>query len=108
MRRDATKVFPCLRFCEPRASGIARRVTQMAISAEQAREEEHFRKVEGAMVYIEDAARRLDESAKELKKDGAPAYLVAALETAAGAARADHARLMKSVYWRVPTDDQAR
>ena len=75
-------------------------------AAEQRREEAHFRKVEGAMLYIEDAARRLDETAKELKKDGAPAYLIAALETAAGAARADHARLMKSVYWRAPSSDQ--
>ncbi len=75
-------------------------------AAEQAREEEHFRKVEGAMLFIEDAARRLDETAKELKKDGAASYLVTALETAAGAARADHARLMKSVYWRAPFSDQ--
>ena len=78
----------------------------MTVSAKQAREEEHFRKVEGAMLYIEDAARRLRETAEELKKDEAPAYLVAALETAAGAARADHARLMKSVYWRAPDSDQ--
>lgn len=74
--------------------------------AQQAREEEHFRKVEGAMLYIEDAARRLDETAKELKKDKAPAHLIAALETAAGAARADHARLMKSVYWGAPASEQ--
>ena len=46
-------------------------------AAEQRREEGHFRKVEGAMLYIEDAARRLDETAKELKKDGAPPYLIA-------------------------------
>lgn len=77
-------------------------------AAEQAREEEHFRKVEGAMFFIEDAARRLDETAKELKKDGAASYLVTALETAAGAARADHARLMKSVYWRAPSNDQGK
>ena len=31
------------------------------------------------MLFIEDAARRLDETAKELEKDGAAAYLVAAL-----------------------------
>jgi hypothetical protein len=59
------------------------------------------------MLYIEDAARRLDETAKELKKDGAAPHLIAALETAAGAARADHARLMKSVYWNAPGDAQA-
>lgn len=75
-------------------------------AAEQRREEEHFRKVEGAMLHAEDAARRLDEAAKELKKEGAAPHLVAALETAAGAIRADHGRLMKSVYWHVPTDAQ--
>jgi hypothetical protein len=75
-------------------------------AAEQRREEAHFRKVEGAMLHVEDAARRLDEAAKELKKDGAAPYLIAALETAAGALRADHSRLVKSVYWAAPTSDQ--
>ncbi|MEX0971884.1 MAG: hypothetical protein WDZ46_01340 [Solirubrobacterales bacterium] len=76
-------------------------------AAEQRREEEHFRKVEGAMLYVEDAARRLDEAAKELRKDEAAPYLIAALETAAAAARADHSQLMKSVYWRAPSAEQA-
>lgn len=71
----------------------------MAMTEQQAREEAQFRKVEGAMLHVEDAARRLAEAAEELKRDEAPAYLVAALETAAGAVRADHRRLMKSVYW---------
>ncbi len=79
----------------------------MAVGAEQAREEEHFRKVEGAMLYIEDAARRLRETAEELRNDEAPEYLVTALVTASEAARADHAHLMKSVYWRAPASDQA-
>ena len=78
----------------------------MTTTAERRREEEHFRKVEGAMLFVEDAARRLDEAATELKKDGAEPYLIAALETAAGAVRADHSRLMKSVYWRAPERDQ--
>lgn len=65
----------------------------------QAKEEAQFRRVEGAMLHVEDAARRLAEIADELKREDAPAYLVAALETAAGAVRADHKRLMKSVYW---------
>lgn len=75
-------------------------------ATEQAREEEHFRQVEGAMVFLEDAARRLDGTAKELKKAGAEAYLVEALEAAAGAARENHAQLMKSVYWRAPAGEQ--
>jgi hypothetical protein len=73
---------------------------------EQRREEAHFRKVEGAMLHVEDAARRLDEAAKELKKDGAAPHLVAALETAAGTVRADHSRLVKSVYWGTSSDNQ--
>lgn len=87
------------------ASGGVRRVGAMN-AAERVREEEHFRKVEGVMMDVEYAARRLDEAAKELKKDDAAPYLVAALETAADAVRADHARLMKSVYWRAPSADQ--
>jgi hypothetical protein len=75
-------------------------------AADQAREEEHFREVEGAMLYLEDAARRIGETAKELKGDGAEAYLVEALEAAAEAAREDHAQLMKSVYWRAPSSEQ--
>jgi hypothetical protein len=74
-----------------------------ALSATQVEEEARFRKVEGAMLHVEDAARRLAETAEELRRDNdAPAYLVAALETAAGAVRADHQRLMKSVYWPAP------
>lgn len=69
------------------------------MSPHQAKEEAQFRKVEGAMLHVEDAARRLTEAAEALKREDAPAYLVAALETAAGAVRADHKRLMKSVYW---------
>jgi hypothetical protein len=75
-------------------------------AAERVREEEHFRKVEGAMLDVEFAARRLSEAAKELKKDGAEPYLIAALETAAGGVRADHSRLVKSVYWRPPSSKQ--
>jgi hypothetical protein len=74
--------------------------------AQQAREEGHFRQVEGAMLHVEDAARRLTEAAAELKKDDASPHLVTALETAAGAVRADHARLMKSVYWQAPSSAQ--
>ena len=75
-------------------------------TAERVREEEHFRKVEGAMMEVEHAARRLSEAAKELKKDDAASYLIAALETAADALREDHSRLIKSVYWRPPSRDQ--
>ena len=76
-------------------------------AAEQRREEEHFRKVEGAMLYIEDAARRLDETAEELKKDGAPAYLVTALRPPPMRPGPITRGSMKSVYWRHPPATRA-
>lgn len=39
------------------------------LSATQAEEEARFRKVEGAMLHVEDAARRLAETAEELRRD---------------------------------------
>jgi hypothetical protein len=70
------------------------------------REEEEFRRVEGAMLHVEDAARQLSEATEALKKNEGAPHLIAALETAAGAVRADHARLMKSVYWQAPSRAQ--
>lgn len=98
--------FPILRNRAPHASGGDRRVGPVT-GEEQRREEAQFRKIEGAMHHVEDAARRLDEAAKDLKKDGAAPHLITALETAAGAVRADHSRLVKSVYWGgTPPDEQ--
>lgn len=75
-------------------------------AAQQRRDEEHFRQVERALLYADDAARRIGEISAVLKKDDASPHLVAALETAADAVRADHRRLMKSVYFRAPGADQ--
>jgi len=75
---------------------------------EQVREEEHFRQVERALLYADDAARKIGEIAARLKKDEASPGLIAALETAADAVRADHRRLMKSVYFRVPPRGQGQ
>ena len=71
-------------------------------SAHQAKDEEHFREIERAMLYVDEAARKTEQAAEALKSDGAAAHLIAALETAAGALRADHKRLIKSVYWKAP------
>ncbi len=77
-------------------------------SSDRLREEEHFRQVERALLYADDAARRIGEIATELKKNEAAAHLVSALETAADAVRADHRRLMKSVYFRAPESNQGQ
>lgn len=73
---------------------------------DQLREEEQFRQVERALLYADDAARKVGEIAAGLKRDGADLHLIAALETAADSIRADHKRLMKSVYFRAPGSSQ--
>jgi hypothetical protein len=42
---------------------------------------EDFRQVEAAMLFVDDAARRLAQAADALKQDGAAPHLIAALET---------------------------
>lgn len=69
---------------------------------DQFREEEHFREVERAMLYVDEAARKCEEAVKTLRRDGAAPHLITALETAAGSLRADHKHLIKSVYWKAP------
>lgn len=75
-------------------------------SQDQRRDEEQFRQVERALLYADDAARRIGEIAGGLKRESADPHLVAALETAADSIRADHKRLMKSVYFRAPSSGQ--
>ena len=76
----------------------------------QAEQEEHFREVERTMLNIAGAAKRAAQAAEDLRKDGAEDHLVAALETAAGALRAEHKRLLQTAYYRVPEqpDDQEK
>lgn len=74
--------------------------------SDQLREEAHFRQVERALLYADDAARKIKEIAASLENEDASAHLVAALETAADAVRADHRRLIKSVYFRAPASGQ--
>ena len=54
------------------------------------------------MLHVDEAARKAAEAAEALKRDGASAHLVNALETAASALRAEHKRLVQSVYWKAP------
>ncbi|MGI9020099.1 MAG: hypothetical protein ACR2G3_05250 [Solirubrobacterales bacterium] len=97
--------FPKIAALRATASDRMPRVVDMDQAA-QLREEEHFRQVERALLYADDAARKLGDIAAALKKDGAAAHLTAALETAASSIRADHKRLMKSVYFRAPGHSQ--
>lgn len=68
----------------------------------QARDESQFRRIEAALCCADDTARRLEKTAKELRKEGADSDLVTALEASGKAFRAEHLQLMRRVYWRAP------
>lgn len=72
----------------------------------QKQEERHFRQVEKALLYIDDAARQIGRIADGLDDDGCDPHLVKALREAAAAARAEHRELIKRVYFRAPEDEQ--
>lgn len=72
---------------------------------DQEREEHHFRQVETIMLLLDEACRKAERAAEELRRDGAAPHLISALETAAAASRAERKRMMRSVYWRAPTRD---
>ncbi|MGI8462323.1 MAG: hypothetical protein ACR2OC_11940 [Solirubrobacterales bacterium] len=73
----------------------------MAIT-DQMREEEQFRQAERAMLFADDAARRISSIAAQLEREDGPDYMVEALEKASAAIRSEHKRMMKSIYWRPP------
>lgn len=69
---------------------------------EQQRDEAQFREVEKALLYADDAARKIAKIAAALRKEGAGADLAEALEAGSDAVRADHRQMMKRVYFRAP------
>lgn len=68
----------------------------------QKRDEQHFRQVEKALLYVDDAARQVGRIADGLESDGCDPQLVIALRDAAEAVRDDHREMMKRVYFRAP------
>lgn len=78
------------------------------MDAEQKRDEEHFRQVEKALLYADDAARKIGRVADRLEADDCDPYLVAALRKSALAVRDEHGEMMKRVYWRAPSQGEQR
>lgn len=72
------------------------------MDARQKKDEEHFRQVERALLYADDAARKIAKIAGDLRKDGADPHLIEALEAGSEAVRGDHREMMKRVYFRAP------
>jgi len=66
--------------------------------------EAHFAEIEKTLLYVSDARKRAEKAAKELKRDGADAHLVAALESAERELEALGRRLMQQTYFAVPKD----
>ena len=66
--------------------------------------EAHFAEIEKTLLYVSDARKRAEKAAKDLKRDGADAHLVAALESAERELEALGRRLMQQTYFAVPKD----
>jgi hypothetical protein len=66
--------------------------------------EAHFAEIEKTLLYVSDARKRAEKASKELKRDGADAHLVAALEAAERELEALGRRLMQQTYFAVPKD----
>lgn len=74
----------------------------MADQPQQAANEDELRDVERVMMYIAEAQRKADEMAGKLASEGAQERVVAALQTASAALRAEHNRLLNSTHFVVP------
>jgi hypothetical protein len=72
------------------------------MDASQKQDEAQFRQVERALLYADDAARKIAKIADALKREGADPQLVEALQAGSDAVRADHRQMMKRVYFRAP------
>lgn len=66
--------------------------------------EAHFAEIEKTLLYVSDARKRAEKAIKELRKDGAEAHLIAALEDAEGELEALGRHLMQKTYFAVPKE----
>lgn len=66
--------------------------------------EKHFAEIEKTLLYISEARKRAEKTAKELKKAGAEEHLVKAVELAERELEAIGRKLMQQTYFAVPKD----
>jgi hypothetical protein len=66
--------------------------------------EDHFMEIERALLNISDAKERVDRAAKELRKEGADARLIIALERATAEMLATYTQLMQRTYYATPSE----
>lgn len=73
---------------------------------QQKQDEEHFRRIESAMLYADDAARRIARIADELAADGCDPHYVETLRRGAAEIRQQHKLMISRVYFRAPESEQ--
>lgn len=69
---------------------------------QQKRDERHFRQVEKAILFADDAARQIGRIADGLEADDADPHLVRTLREAADSVRDDHRQMIKRAYFGAP------
>lgn len=65
--------------------------------------EAHFKEIDIAMMYVEEARSRAERAAKALRRSDAEPHLVAALEDARDELSATQKRLLQQTHFAVPS-----
>jgi hypothetical protein len=66
--------------------------------------EAHFREIDRTLLFVSEARKRAEKTAKQLRREGAEPHLVEALEQADCELEAVSRRLMQQTYWAVPKE----
>lgn len=66
--------------------------------------EAHFAEIEKTLLYVSEARKRAEKTARELRRAGAEPHLISAIETAEKDLEALGRRLMQQTYFAVPKD----
>jgi hypothetical protein len=66
-------------------------------------DERHFAEIDASMMYIEEARARAERAAKVLRREGAPAHLVEAVEAAQETLSEAARELRQGTLFAVPT-----
>lgn len=65
--------------------------------------EDHFKEIDAALMYIEEARGRAERAARDLRRAGAEDHLVEALDEAREQLSATQRRLLQQTHFAVPS-----
>lgn len=77
--------------------------TSVRVVEAGAHDESHFKEIDVAMMYVEEARSRAERAAKALRRMDAEPHLVAALEDARDDLSATQKRLLQRTHFAVPS-----